>query len=245
MPQPGNSPSSTLGSHRAFLICFPGNCPLLLDVQCLETIVPYICLLFFQVDSGRRVNPISTGPSCPEAEVRNAYFDKQTHLAESVDFSPSCVFLSPPPWTINVHCHSRQIWLSLNHITFIFFYVLIIESHWLKCWGYKDKWKQQPQGERVCGQPGFPVFSLSDQQSPFSSLRQSHILFPSLQVLLLLTVHSMCLPHSNEGEFLKLHTPFPYEIKFFSSCHPSLITGKHFLLSIIQAYTYSVILSLH
>ena len=84
-----------LNNHMALLICFPciRKSSFIVCVQCLETIFSYIFICYFyQVDSGGRVNQLPAGPSCPEAEVRNAYFDKGTQL--SVHFFPFIFFPS-------------------------------------------------------------------------------------------------------------------------------------------------------
>ena len=65
----------------------------MLDAQCLETIVPHICLLLFQVDSGRKVNPI---PVTQKQKLGTFTLIIGTHLVESVDlFFPSFAFASP------------------------------------------------------------------------------------------------------------------------------------------------------
>lgn len=45
----------------------------------------FVCYFFKMIQVGGYMQ-LSTGPSCPEAEVKDVYFDKGTRLAESVDF---------------------------------------------------------------------------------------------------------------------------------------------------------------
>lgn len=72
------SPDSELGQSYGPPHLLPTSQEIVLYCLTFSVLKPLFhifCLLFFQVNFGRRVNPIPVGPSFPEAEVRNAYFN--------------------------------------------------------------------------------------------------------------------------------------------------------------------------
>lgn len=95
VPQPENSPSSTLSNHMAHLVHFPSlrnHCLALPDVQYLKRMF-HIFYLAFVVVSGGRVQPVFVPLSLPQVELKHLFFPYIFHFDKGKKKNNTQIFI--------------------------------------------------------------------------------------------------------------------------------------------------------